>query len=146
MQGEFWDVDGVRVRTCTQCRETLAESEFMPKGRAQRLRSECRRCFRAARARGKKDGFYRSRRKWKSEAIAAAGGECVDCGLRTEFEAVYDFHHTGKKRSGGLTTTRSRGSFMREVMKCVLLCANCHRIRHEKERRASGTPLLPPSG
>lgn len=72
--------------------------------------------------------------KSKQVAIDALGGECADC--RGVFPpAVYDFHHldpSEKEYNLGdvIRRKRNREVIADELSKCVLLCANCHRIRH----------------
>tara|TARA_B100000287_G_scaffold25916_1_gene24981 strand:+ start:188 stop:460 length:273 start_codon:yes stop_codon:yes gene_type:complete len=63
---------------------------------------------------------------------------CADCG-GTFPEYCMDFHHIGEKNS---YITSSRKGFSQamqkysmkkideEISKCVVICANCHRIRH----------------
>lgn len=71
-------------------------------------------------------------RKRKQEAISLLGGKCTDC--NTIFPpACYDFHHidpTQKDFNPYIVLSRNYGTFINEIKKCVLLCANCHRIRH----------------
>ena len=68
----------------------------------------------------------------KLKLIELFGGKCKDC--NTEFECinVYDFHHTEAKDEsiGYLLATCSSVKIAKEIIKCILLCANCHRIRH----------------
>lgn len=51
---------------------------------------------------------------------------------------VLDFHHNGKdKKSGEISRMAKRGlspTVMKEIDKCDLLCANCHRDVHHKAR------------
>jgi hypothetical protein len=68
---------------------------------------------------------------------------CMECG--EGHPACLDFHHkdpTEKafaiSRGGG----RSRESFLAEIAKCDLLCANCHRKRHFNEKTAHHAPLV----
>ena len=75
----------------------------------------------------------------KQMAVDRLGGECVDCGLKTEHVCVYDFHHKDpaeKDFSIGemRRNTKSWEKIASELDKCVLLCANCHRIRHHAEK------------
>ena len=61
------------------------------------------------------------------------GRPCVDCG--GVFPPVcMDFHHThGEKlfeMSSAVTHTRRLDKVILEMEKCVLICANCHRLRH----------------
>lgn len=65
---------------------------------------------------------------------------CKHCGETDPI--VLDFHHRdASKKSfnliGSLCYSRSRENILREVEKCDVLCANCHRkeeykIRHKK--------------
>lgn len=92
--------------------------------------------------------WYPQNRKKHIATVAAHRGErhdhlraliiehkfnCVVCG---ETEPVcLDFHHTNPdEKDGGLATAVSRGwceeRIIREIQKCVVLCANCHRKFH----------------
>ena len=67
---------------------------------------------------------------------------CADCG-RSFPEVCMDFHHLDektkenslKKKKTALSTRMRRWGKKRideELEKCVVICANCHRIRHFK--------------
>lgn len=77
----------------------------------------------------------------KRKLMDMLGGKCMDCGLASEYESVYDFHHRdpSTKLFEVANTNKFKNSLWSEVvseaMKCDLLCANCHRIRHQKQRR-----------
>ena len=76
----------------------------------------------------------------KRRAVEYLGGKCADCGYQTDFMTVYDFHHKeeriGKKEISYLITANVGWEKMqKELDKCLLLCANCHRIRHELEHK-----------
>jgi hypothetical protein len=77
--------------------------------------------------------------KLKVAAVAYLGGMCVDCETRFEILAVYDFHHVDPAVKAALINkmirSRKPWELIRgELDKCVLLCANCHRIRHARGR------------
>lgn len=63
------------------------------------------------------------------------GKTCSDCGVIYPPE-VFDFDHKdpGNKRNtlSRLTSMGSINSLKKEIEKCDLVCANCHRIRHIK--------------
>ena len=74
------------------------------------------------------------RRSIKIKAIEYLGGKCVDCGI-VDDPCIYDFHHvdpTIKEIAFGTRGGKSFESLKSELDKCVLLCANCHRKRHNK--------------
>ena len=69
----------------------------------------------------------------KLKAIEYKGGECLDCGGAYP-ACVYDFHHedktTKERNPSAFLGRRLFENAISELDKCVLLCANCHRIRH----------------
>lgn len=77
-------------------------------------------------------------RKIKRRAIEYLGGKCLDCNLEYKpniNESVYDFHHRDPKQKDFAVMelrTRSFNKIKDEIDKCDLLCANCHRLRHQK--------------
>lgn len=58
---------------------------------------------------------------------------CSDCGFKTHHSAL-DFHHLGKGKEINISLAKSIGQASKEMRKCAVLCSNCHRIRHWKER------------
>jgi hypothetical protein len=69
----------------------------------------------------------------KKALVDALGGKCSCCGNTFPLE-VYDFHHIGKKdlNPSYMIANRSLEAVVEEISKCILLCANCHRIEHAK--------------
>jgi hypothetical protein len=70
----------------------------------------------------------------KDSCIELLGGCCQSCGGVFP-RSVYDFHHIEGKDDSP-STIIGNGSFSKiaeEISKCVLLCANCHRIEHHHE-------------
>jgi hypothetical protein len=63
---------------------------------------------------------------------------CVKCGQN--HPATLDFHHidssTKEASVNKLIKYRAFKRAMEEVKKCIVLCANCHRIHHHDERIA----------
>lgn len=55
---------------------------------------------------------------------------CADCGKRFP-PYVMDFHHTDRNKEFGVASGKNRNfnKVLTEIAKCVILCANCHRIR-----------------
>ncbi len=60
------------------------------------------------------------------------GGPCADCGVSYPYY-VMDFDHldmfTKEKDINFLSNTGRIGAVKREIEKCEIVCANCHRVR-----------------
>ena len=73
------------------------------------------------------------RKKLRQMAVEYLGGRCMNCGYCRDIKAL-DFHHIdGSTKMFGLSDrgmTRSWEIIKKEVNKCVLVCANCHREIH----------------
>lgn len=68
----------------------------------------------------------------KLKAIALLGGKCCDCGF-DKHPAPMQFHHldeSTKKFEIGMVANKAWSAIESEIRKCMLLCANCHAIRH----------------
>jgi hypothetical protein len=76
--------------------------------------------------------------KWRGYKATLA---CVQCGQN--HPATFDFHHidrsTKEASINKLIKNRAFKRAMEEVQKCVVLCANCHRIHHHNEHQAKKT-------
>lgn len=61
------------------------------------------------------------------------GGRCMDCAY-CEIIDILQFHHTGRAvKEDNVSSLQSKTAREREAKKCVLLCPNCHAIRHLKK-------------
>lgn len=70
----------------------------------------------------------------KLKAIEIMGGKCVKCGWHGP-PAGFEFHHNiGEKEFMiGMVANKSWDLIKRELEKCILLCATCHRIEHSSQ-------------
>ncbi len=70
------------------------------------------------------------RRRIKEKAIRFMGGECQVCGYH-KYQGALDFHHIDPSTKsfgiGGYRHSRSWDRVKKELAKCILVCANCHR-------------------
>jgi hypothetical protein len=60
---------------------------------------------------------------------------CFNCG--NEDWRTHEFHHVNgdtKRANVAVLARQSITAAMREMEKCIVLCANCHRILHHKEK------------
>lgn len=68
----------------------------------------------------------------KAKAVEVFGNKCHDC-KQTYPQCVYQFHHldpTQKDVNPSYAMAGSEETMWKELQKCVMLCANCHMIRH----------------
>lgn len=75
----------------------------------------------------------------KQKSIEYMGGSCRHCGgTFPGHPEVFEFHHvdpnTKEKGVGNFRMSRSFKKIKEELDKCVMLCANCHRIEHARLR------------
>lgn len=87
------------------------------------------------RRRWKESGKPKERmRRHKGLLLEVFGGRCQCCG--GEFhQAEFDFHHLDKEtKERPLQPDRGWKTLAIEAAKCVMLCANCHRLYHYFER------------
>lgn len=125
---------------CTNCGE-LKNSEEFPKNKTQ-----CKFCKSEKNKehyRNNKQYYFDKARKNTAQQIDRLrlfvldyflSHPCVDCGETNP--VVLDFHHERDKIAtiaqlvhNGCSTNKLK----REIDKCIVLCSNCHRIRHAKD-------------
>ncbi len=129
------------MKTCTKCKlskavalfgvcsrnkdglDTLCKSCYNTRKRKWHLTDSGVKAYNKARARAAEK---------KIKAIEYKGGKCNDCG-GVFHPAVYEFHHISPNEKEAEPATLRNYSWeklKKEIDKCVMLCANCHRIRH----------------
>lgn len=87
----------------------------------------CKKCYHSS-----KKPRRESIRNWVLEYKKKS--KCVDCNSK-DFR-TFEFHHEGNKEfniSDGVNRGFAISKLEEEISKCVVLCANCHRIRHYEE-------------
>lgn len=78
----------------------------------------------------------------KIQFIGEMGNKCQDCAGSFHY-AAYDFHHLRDKEfEWTKMRLRSEAAIRKELTKCILLCSNCHRVRHARldSNQRSGSP------
>ena len=73
----------------------------------------------------------------KLELVELLGGKCQACGYSKNLAAL-QFHHLNPnekqfKLGHRMLSNRSWDAILKEVQKCILLCANCHAEEHNPE-------------
>lgn len=125
---------------CRKCRAEKPDEEFSWRQKNRGVRQpECVLCTRAR----AQDHYNRNRQRYLEKALVEGEKRrallktlkqrCVDCG-NTNF-VVLEFHHLDPTAKEGSIATMAISRIVEEAKKCVVLCANCHRIRHWQERQ-----------
>lgn len=137
-------VDGKEVpedcKYCPSCQTVKEKTEFSFAGNACKPCANARsrahyakRMQDAAWVQKKRDKAKEEHRLAKKKAVDMLGGRCADCEGVFPL-AAFEFHHLEPgTKEGNLANILRRKNWKeaeKELAKCVLLCANCHRIRH----------------
>ena len=84
---------------------------------------------------------YARRKKVRAMAVEYKGGRCENCGYDRCLDAL-EFHHKDPTQKDFSISskgyTRSWDRVKKELDKCTILCANCHRELHAKLAAFSG--------
>jgi hypothetical protein len=142
---------------CTECKTTKDLNTlnfYVVKGRLTKYDSICRDCrnkyhtaLRKKEHDSDKQRVYRANqnirektkhRMLKVEAIKYKGSVCTSCNLAYDGTngMVFDFHHldpSDKEHQIFKSKEKTLNAQKQELDKCVLLCANCHRVTHSEE-------------
>jgi hypothetical protein len=84
------------------------------------------------------------RRKFEARTVLdqlKSAGNCADCGGKFE-PCQMDFVHQNKGKPISKTLSLSKKTIIEEIAKCILLCANCSRLRVWKEQRKMRSGLV----
>lgn len=97
--------------------------------------SRCRDCYNAYMREYNLERYYRIR----SEAVAALGGQCVDCQSVSDLQ----FDHVNRYEKSfdvGKLLNYSKLRREEELKKCVLRCGDCHRVKTKAMKDYKGVP------
>lgn len=79
------------------------------------------------------EAVQKRRDKIKILAVQYMGGKCISCGY-SKYVGALEFHHTNPDAKDFAISskgyTRSWDSVKKELNKCIIVCANCHREIH----------------
>lgn len=118
------------TKKCSKCGRELPVTEYYSRGGGGgRLRSECKECHKSY-----VKEKYQERKSMIGEIKTSTG--CAKCGERRPY--VLDFHHKDPSVKdtdiARMTSNRNKiEDIQKEIDKCVVLCANCHREFHHLE-------------
>lgn len=138
------------LRKCTKCgKEANSEEElelFIKNKNVKHGReNECTTCAKERKQKWScknRDTINKNRNavrfKNKDKCIKILGSSCKRCGLEYDGtnSIIFDFHHLDPKEKEHTPATLMDSAWSKiekEISKCVLLCANCHRLEHQPE-------------
>lgn len=131
-------------KRCGRCGKSRL-LKFFNKRRGDQLQSYCRDCHKAAnqahylgnrQAHLEKSTRRRERLRQLINEVKAK--PCADCGVSYPFYVMDFDHREGKSFSiSQAWRARSWGEILKEIEKCEVVCANCHRERTYNPKPAS---------
>ena len=131
------------TRTCRRCKVSRPLADFYIEAEARALARRGRPALKHCRHCQRDDMMARRapRQAIADEAKRKSG--CVDCGLRPEVLQVLEFDHREDEEKlfdvSDRMTSGNLDDLRREIAKCDVVCANCHRIRTVKRNQFGAT-------
>lgn len=111
------DDEGRIIKPCRSCSKIKTDGKYKDKGYIRDYQTQ-------------------KRRELKIKCIEYKGNECKKCKLKYNGTNAYafDFHHIDPKEKDFYPTARNRNFEIvkKELDKCDLLCAICHREQHSE--------------
>ena len=127
------------MKLCTECKRLRKIEDFpftyhklKDGSRSNRRQPYCKPCL------YKRQGEWSAKKfsGLKKKVVELYGNKCAHCEKQYPLPA-YDFHHVDptKREYGWFQMARLPWSkALLELEKCILLCANCHRVHHWKHK------------
>jgi hypothetical protein len=137
----------MNTKTCTDCKLNLSLDNFSKnKQKKDGLNYRCKTCqkiyfkkhyennkqYYIDKAAKQNEKFLKIIEQLKEDKLKNG---CSVCGIY--HPAILDFHHidpSTKNFSIAKSRTKSKTKLINEINKCDVLCSNCHRILHWKEK------------
>jgi hypothetical protein len=129
------------MKICSKCKQEKELTEFNK--HRYGVTSWCKECVRgrskqhyeenSISLKEKKRLYIQQRREWFNEFKKTL--KCIKCG--ENHIACLDFHHRDPKQKefsiAGAVSHSNKEKVIKELEKCDVLCANCHRKHHYEE-------------
>jgi len=115
---------------CARCEKRKPLSDFYKRRRGPNdFTPYCRTCHNAQ--------TVKRQQRLKKMAVDYKGGCCQSCGY-SKYVGALEFHHSEPEHKDFGIARFNRTSFSerikKELDKCILLCANCHRETHARQK------------
>jgi hypothetical protein len=121
---------GGSMKTCPKCNQKKKISDFyIRKDReSKKPQSFCKQC--------NHDNVLLRQRAFKLKCLEYKGKSCIKCGY-SKCVAALEFHHTDPIQKDFIPSKfrhtsweKNKDVIIKELDKCIVLCANCHREEH----------------
>lgn len=121
----------METKICTKCGKELSIEEFNWRDKSKGTRrSECKYCH---------SNYMKKQYQYKKNIFEQQKAQqtCVKCGESRGY--VLDFHHLDPSKKEETVARMTSNKYnvediQKEVDKCIVLCANCHREFHHFEK------------
>jgi transposase len=124
-------------RFCPRCKKEVATENFYSRRGKKNASVYCKSCT--------NEQTLERQRKFKIKCVDYKGRECKFCGYKKSIAAL-EFHHTNPSEKDFNISHAKCTTFneivKKELDKCILLCACCHREEHEKLGLRGIEPLI----
>ncbi len=114
-------------RFCPSCKENCNIEDFYQRRGKQNSSTYCKKCTSIQ--------TIKRTQNLKKLMVEYKGGQCEKCGYNTYIGAL-EFHHLNPKEKDFHPSQLKKYTFddrvKKELDKCILVCANCHREIHSK--------------
>jgi hypothetical protein len=138
----------MQEKVCRICQNSKPISEYYPNKHCKYgVVGTCKICYNprisqwyADNRKDRQDKANDRNRSRKQEAVDRFGNQCEDC-KQSYPNYVYQFHHLdpSQKDVNPSKAMASPTKMWEELAKCVMLCANCHMIRHHRKEAVDET-------
>lgn len=133
-------IDLQEGKNCNNCREYMPLFEFNKNkscingrtGTCKTCTSKARKQWYADNRQRRQEAANQRNQERKRLIVDHFGDKCHDCG-NTYQQCVYEFHHldpTQKDVNPSKALSWSEERMWQELNKCIMLCSNCHKVRH----------------
>jgi hypothetical protein len=119
----------MEVRRCAKCKAEKTVDQFhLNRGKNNKPYSWCKQC--------NHENVLERQKQFKKTLVDIKGGKCCRCGYSKCIGAL-EFHHKdpsqkdfGVSQYKCTSFEKNKEAILKELEKCDLLCANCHREAH----------------
>ena len=122
------------TQICSCCNKEKPITEFYARSRKKSgIQSICKECSKQKYNKSRNDHI----KEVKLYYLRLLGGECVICKTKVTEDnyVIFDFHHKDPTQKELTISSNLFKDVESEILKCEVLCANCHRLYHHNLKK-----------